>query len=107
MKLVLDRRTMLRGALGGLATSIALPPLDAMFDANGTAYAADGAKVPRRFGLWWWAQGVTMKEWFPQPGSPKPWTQGGKTVGTYDDSWTAPSELMPLVAKGLRNDISI
>lgn len=111
-KLVIDRRAALRGAAGGLAASIALPPLEAMFDAHGTAYATDGKPVPRRFGMWWWAQGVGGKndrssEWFPRPGNPRPWSQGGKTVGTYDDEWTFSPELMPFSRRDLRRDISI
>src|SRR5262245_33624023 len=106
-KLVMNRRSMLRGGVGGLAASIALPPLEAMFDANGQTYAADGKPITKRFGMWWWAQGVGKDQWFPKQVSPKPWSQGGKTVGTYDDDWTPSAELMPFVDKGLRKDISV
>ena len=44
-RFTLTRRTMLRGLLGGAAVSIALPPLEAMMDANGLAYA-DGPPPP-------------------------------------------------------------
>lgn len=104
-KLTINRRTCLRGALGGIAVSIGLPPLDAMFNGNGTAYAS-GAAIPKRLASWFWAQGVT-KEWFPIAGSPQPYTQGGKQVGTVDATWTAPSELQPFEKAGLRNDISV
>ena len=47
----LDRRTVLRGVLGGSVVSIALPRLDAMLTGGGTAYA-DGGPLPKRFGTW-------------------------------------------------------
>lgn len=63
-RLVLDRRTLLRGVLGGAAVSVALPPLEAMFDANGTAYALDGV-LPKRFGLFFWGNGNRPERWRP------------------------------------------
>jgi hypothetical protein len=116
-KTIVDRRAMLRGSVGGLAAAIGLPPLEAMFNDTGTAYAADGKPIPKRFGMWWWAQGIgsyppgqagsQVNQWFPKTVSPKPWTQGARTVGTYDDDWQPSPELGPFVAKGLRKDISI
>ena len=62
-KLRLDRRTFLRGVLGGAAASIALPPLHAMFKDSGEAYA-DGSVVTR-FGVWFWGNGVRPDRWIP------------------------------------------
>jgi Protein of unknown function (DUF1552) len=64
MKTKITRRTTLRGLIGGAATAIALPRLDAMLNGNGTAYAAGGA-LPRRFGVWAWANGAHPDTWFP------------------------------------------
>lgn len=68
----LHRRTVLRGLLGGAAVSVWLPPLEAMFNSNGTAYA-DGHAVPKRFGLFYWGNGVKLDRWVPSgtgPGYP-------------------------------------
>jgi len=51
----LNRRTVLRGMLAGTAVSFGLPPLEAMFNANGTAYAA-GGPLPRRLGVFFLGQ---------------------------------------------------
>lgn len=61
---VLSRRAVLRGLLGGTAVAIALPPLEAMMNANGTAWA-NGSAFPTRFGLWTWANGVTPSRFVP------------------------------------------
>jgi hypothetical protein len=60
----LDRRTVLKGLLGGVAVSIALPPLEAMWNGGGTALA-DGSAFPKRFGLWTWANGILPDFWTP------------------------------------------
>ncbi len=60
----LSRRTFLRGMLGSAAVSMALPPLEAFFDASGRAYATTGA-FPRRFGLFFWGNGVLPERWVP------------------------------------------
>ncbi len=65
----LHRRTFLRGLLGGAALSVALPPLEIFFDANGKAYAADGA-FPNRFGLFFWGNGVQPERWVPTTTGP-------------------------------------
>ncbi len=77
----ISRRTLLRGALGGAAVAIALPPLEALMNANGTGYA-EGEALPSRFGVWFWGNGVRRAHWIP----------GGGT-GT---GWVAPVELAPL-----------
>jgi len=60
----LSRRTFLRGLLGGAAVAIAMPPLNAFFDANGVAYAA-GDGFPLRFGTFFWGNGVLPERWVP------------------------------------------
>ena len=54
---MLDRRTLLRGLLGGIAVSVALPTLDIFLDGHGEAYAS-GEGFPKRFGTWFWGNGV-------------------------------------------------
>lgn len=76
---MLDRRTVLRGALRGAAIAVALPPLDAMMNGRGTAYAA--GPVPKRFGIFWWGNGVRLAQWVPD----------GEGTG-----WTPREELAPL-----------
>lgn len=63
-KFRLDRRTFLRGVAGGAAVSIALPPLEAMFNAHGTALA-QGQPIPKRFGVWFWGNGIRRAHWTP------------------------------------------
>jgi hypothetical protein len=60
----LERRTVLRGLLGGAAVSVALPTLEAMLNGNGTALAA-GGKLPRRMGVFFWGNGIRHKFWVP------------------------------------------
>jgi hypothetical protein len=78
-----DRRTALRGMLGGSAVSVALPFLDCFLNTNGTALAATGAPLPLRFGTWFWGCGLTPGRWIPQ-----------KIGAGYD----MPPELKPLDA---------
>src|SRR6185295_588560 len=61
----LDRRTVLRGAMGGGIVSLALPFLDCFLDGNGTALAASGRALPVRFGTWFWGLGYTPGRWVP------------------------------------------
>lgn len=56
----LDRRTVLRGLLGGAAVSVALPRLMAFSDAR-----ADTTIYPRRFGLFYWGNGNLPERWDP------------------------------------------
>lgn len=78
----LDRRTLLRGMLGGAAVSLALPPLEVFLNTSGTAWA-DETAFPRRFGLWTWANGII----------PSRWTPSGVGQG---DAWSLSDELAPL-----------
>ena len=82
MKLTLsNRRTFLRGMLGGSALTIGLPLLDYFFDDNGVALAATGKAPPPCFGTWFWGCGLTPGHWEP------------KTVGR---SFDVPPLLQPL-----------
>ncbi len=53
-----NRRSMLRGMIGGTAVTLGLPILDVFLDGNGKAFA-DGAKLPVRFGSFFWGLGLT------------------------------------------------
>src|SRR5262245_37242851 len=60
--------------LEGLTLSVAalrigLPPLAAMFDAHGTAYA-DGAPPQSRFILWFNGNGIPERYWIPSATGP-------------------------------------
>ena len=77
----LDRRAFLRGSLGGALCTLALPPLEAMFNANGTAYAS-GEAIPKRFGMWFWGNGVRPERWMPQG---------------FGAQWMPSESLLPLV----------
>ena len=78
----LGRRAMLRGMMGGVAVSVVLPPLEAMFDANGTAHA-DGSPLPKRLGIFFWGNGVKRDRFIP------------KETGA---GFTLPEELAPFAA---------
>ena len=82
MKKTISRRTVLRGMLGGAAVSVGLPPLEAMFNCSGTAYAAGGG-LPLRFGLFFWGNGNLPERWTP--------------TGEGAD-WSLSEQLMPLAA---------
>jgi hypothetical protein len=64
-KYSLSRRTFLRG-LGATGSTIrlALPPLAAMFNSHGSAYAA-GSPIATRFLLWFNGNGIPEKYWIP------------------------------------------
>jgi hypothetical protein len=66
----LDRRTLLRGVLGGAAVGVALPTLEAMLNGNGTALAA-GQRLPRRLGVFFWGNGIRHNFWVPAQRGPK------------------------------------
>jgi len=77
----LSRRSLLRGMLAGSAVGIALPALDLMLDGHGRALA-DGTPLPKRFGVFFWGNGVRLKQWTPS-------TQGA--------GYALSEELAPLV----------
>jgi hypothetical protein len=60
----LDRRTVLRGALYGMGATLALPVLETMLNANGNAFA-DGTPLAKRFGIFFWGNGVRLSQWTP------------------------------------------
>src|SRR6266545_4973450 len=71
----LSRRRLLRGA----AVAIGLPPLEAMFNATGTLYAATTSASGRvkpavapesRFVLWFNGNGITERYWIPRQTGP-------------------------------------
>jgi hypothetical protein len=69
---------MLRGVLGGTAVCLGIPALDMFLDNHGKAYA-DGAKLPLRFGTYFWGLGLTPivtggSRWVPKEASGSPWT---------------------------------
>src|SRR5438874_6143909 len=65
----LTRRRFLRNmSMTGAAIRVGLPPLAAMFNANGTAYAAapvSGAAIPSRFVFWFNGNGIPERYWIP------------------------------------------
>jgi hypothetical protein len=66
----LSRRTFLRGiSLTGAIIRVGLPPLAAMFNSNGTAYAADAtvgaSPIESRFLLWFNGNGIPERYWIP------------------------------------------
>jgi hypothetical protein len=68
-KFTLSRRTLLRGAACGVGAAVGLPILDAMLNDNGDATAA-GAPLPKRFGEFYWGNGVIIKYWVPSTTGP-------------------------------------
>jgi hypothetical protein len=52
------RRAVLRGLLQGAAVTVALPLLDCYLNNSGTALAS-GARLPVRFGTWFWGLGFS------------------------------------------------
>jgi len=91
-KLILNRRTVLRGALGGVGISVGLPPLEAMFNANGTAYAQSNAAIPKRLGLFFWGNGVKLDRWVP---------------GTTGAGWTPSPSLQPFATAGVKDYVNV
>ena len=55
--MTIERRTVLRGLLGGSAVGVGLPVLECMLTTNGDALAS-GELLPVRFGLFFWGNGV-------------------------------------------------
>jgi hypothetical protein len=58
----ITRRTLLRG----WGVTLGLPPLEAMFNSSGTAYAATAKPVEPRFVFWFNGNGIPEKYWIPQ-----------------------------------------
>lgn len=65
-----NRRSIMKGMLGGAAIGVGIPTLDMFLNGNGNAYA-EGTKLPTRFGTYFWGLGLTPKVdggslWVPQ-----------------------------------------
>lgn len=60
----MHRRAWLKGILGGVAATVALPPLEAMMNLHGNAWA-NGDPLPTRFGVWFWGNGIRREHWIP------------------------------------------
>ena len=65
MNIDINRRTVLRGLLGGTAVSVGLPMLDVFLNSNGTALA-DGAPIPLTFVSWFQGLGFPPGYWEPK-----------------------------------------
>lgn len=59
------RRTVLRGAAGGLVGSVSLPFLDCFLNESGVAFADTGAPLPVVFGTWFQHLGMNPGRWEP------------------------------------------
>jgi hypothetical protein len=64
MDRMFDRRSALRGLLGGTVVTVGLPLLDCFLDGNGEALAS-GLPMPVRFGTWFWGLGIQNKDSLP------------------------------------------
>src|SRR6266853_6459309 len=75
--MALSRRTFLKGmTTTGALVQVGLPPLMAMFDFSGKAYAADatvtgaGKAIDMRFLLWFNGNGIPERYWIPRETGP-------------------------------------
>lgn len=80
----LNRRTVLRGLVGGALATVGLPTLEAMLNSNGTALA-DGSPLPVRLILWCFGNGVILNRWVP----------GGIRTPVKGPGYPLPEELTP------------
>lgn len=62
----IDRRTVLRGMVGGAAVGVGLPILDMFLNTNGSAFADTGQRIPTRFATWIWGCGFIASKWIPE-----------------------------------------
>ncbi|MET0390050.1 MAG: DUF1552 domain-containing protein [Polyangiales bacterium] len=75
MKRRIARRSVLRGLAYGASMTVGLPVLESMLDSHGRALA-DGTPLPKRFGVFFWGNGVRLARYIP------------KTTGVYELSET-------------------
>ena len=68
-KLSRTRRSVLRGMVGGVGVTVALPLLDCFLNSRGTAFAS-GGQLPVRFGTWFWGLGITPQRYVPTKTGP-------------------------------------
>ena len=63
----IHRRTLLRGLLGGAAVALGLPTFELFLDRHGEALAS-GDAFPKRFGVWFWGNGIgpNPANWIPK-----------------------------------------
>lgn len=95
-----SRRQVLRGMSAGFAVSLGLPLLESALDSHGTAFA-DGTPLPKRFGLFFWGNGL-------------PWTPANRDSTAPADQWTpsrqgAAFPLSPLLQPfaGIESQLSV
>jgi hypothetical protein len=89
----LNRRTLLRGMLGGAVIGVGLPPLEIFMNVHGTSYAGETADgFPRRFCLFSWGNGMLPDRWVPA-------SEG------EGDAWELSDQLMPLAA--FKSDLAV
>lgn len=84
----LHRRTLLKGMLAGSVVTVGLPALELFYDPPISVIAsprarAECATFPKRFGVWYWGNGVIPDRWTP--------------TGSGTD-WEPSEQLMPLLA---------
>lgn len=89
-KFKLNRRSVLRGVLGGLPVAVALPSMEAMLTGGSSAWAQ--VPRPKRLGLWFWGNGIKMPQWRPT------------TVGP---NWTPNISTMPLADAAIKDYVNI
>ena len=78
----LNRRSVLRGSLGGLAVGLALP----LLEAHHHRVRAQDAGVPKRFGVFYWGNGNLPDSWRPSG------------LGDARSEWSMSEQLEPLQA---------
>lgn len=91
---------MLRGMLGGSAVALALPPLEAMLNNNGNAYA-DGSSLPCRLVTWFFGNGVALVD--PASGQPDLRWAPAQTGAGYQPT----PQLQPLADRGVLEYCSV
>lgn len=65
-----NRRTVLRGLMGGGVVSVGLPVFDCFLNGNGTAWADTGQALPPVFGTWFQHLGLNPGMWEPKTTGP-------------------------------------
>lgn len=65
----ITRRRFLRGMVGGAVATLGLPLLEVHMGTHGVALA-DGSPFPKRFGLFFWGNGVVPQAWVPETTGP-------------------------------------